>query len=99
MLKGEWRIDSCYKRGDIVNITNKFDFVVSKRYYICALSHVSDGLINPRNKEEIYWIEVKNMSPYERNPIPYGLRSKYKNKNKNKNLNKNGNLNRKHRKK
>ena len=77
MLKGEWRIDSCYKRGDIVNITNKFDFVVSKRYYICALSHVSDGLINPRNKEEIYWIEVKNMSPYERNPIPYGLRSKY----------------------
>jgi ATP-dependent Lon protease len=55
-IKGEWDLFIIYKRGDIVSINNY--------YYICVLSHTSDELINPRGKEEIHWVEIKDMIPY-----------------------------------
>jgi ATP-dependent Lon protease len=61
MLKGEWSINVSYQRADIVTIFDSFTNTLS--YYVCVMSHVSDELVNPRNPEEIYWIEVKDMYP------------------------------------
>ena len=62
MIKGEWELNISYQRGDIVSITNTFiENVVS--YYICVLPHFSDELVNPKNSEEIYWVEIKDMKP------------------------------------
>lgn len=62
MLKGEWSVNISYNRGDIVTI---FDSFTNKLYYyICVLHHVSDDLVNPRNPEEMYWIDIKDMYPY-----------------------------------
>jgi DNA polymerase III delta prime subunit len=59
MFKGEWSINVSYQRADMISIYDSFNNKFS--YYICAISHVSDGLVNPRNPEEIYWIEVKSI--------------------------------------
>lgn len=59
MFKGEWSINVSYQRADMISIYDSFNNTFS--YYICAISHVSDGLVNPRNPEEIYWIEVKSI--------------------------------------
>lgn len=59
-MKGKWSLSVNYKKGDIVFIN---DSLSNAHYYICAMSHTSDELINPRNEEEIYWIEIKNMLP------------------------------------
>lgn len=61
MLKGEWSINVSYQRADIVTIFDSFTNTLN--YYVCVMSHVSDELVNPRNPEEIYWIEVKDMYP------------------------------------
>lgn len=61
MLKGEWTISASYQRGDIVYIYSEFSS--QYRYYVCAIEHVSDPLVNPGNPEEIYWIEIKDMFP------------------------------------
>jgi ATP-dependent Lon protease len=69
MLKGEWDLNISYKRGDIVfkksnldlNVDNKY--INNTTYYICCIPHISDNLINPRNIEEIYWLEIRNMLP------------------------------------
>lgn len=49
----EWTIGVKYNRGDIVIITKDI-----ATYYMCAISHFSDNLVNPTH-EEIYWIEIK----------------------------------------
>ena len=58
MVKTEWVINRSYKRGDIVFIKNfdNNDCI----YYVCAINHISDELINPRQHEEIYWIKIEN---------------------------------------
>lgn len=61
MLKGEWSVNITYQRGDIVTIFDSFSSKIN--YYVCVMSHTSDELINPRNPEEIYWIELKDMYP------------------------------------
>lgn len=61
MLKGEWSINVSYQRTDIVTIFDSFTNTLS--YYVCVMSHVSDEVVNPKNAEEIYWIEVKDMYP------------------------------------
>jgi len=63
MLKGDWCLNINYKKGDIVTIYDSFMNRVD--YYICAMAHVADELVNPRNPEEIYWIEIKDMCPIE----------------------------------
>jgi hypothetical protein len=61
MFKGEWSINVNYRRGDIITI---FDSFLNKfGYYVCVINHMADELVNPRNPEEIYWIEVKEMFP------------------------------------
>lgn len=69
MLKGEWNIDITYHRGDIVFLTNTFEN--SMHYYVCVMSHTSDELVNPRNPEEIYWVEIKDMYPGYSYTNPY----------------------------
>ena len=61
MFKGEWSINVNYQRADIVTIFNSFTNTLS--YYVCVMSHIADELVNPRNPEEIYWIELKDMYP------------------------------------
>jgi ATP-dependent Lon protease len=61
MLKGEWSININYQRSDIVTIYDSFANQIN--YYICVMSHTADELVNPRNPEEIYWIEIKDMYP------------------------------------
>ena len=69
MLKGEWDLNISYKRGDIVFKKSNLDLNVDNKhinnttYYICCIPHISDNLINPRNVEEIYWLEIRNMLP------------------------------------
>jgi ATP-dependent Lon protease len=58
-LKGKWALSVTYNKSDVVTITI-FDKIY---YYICAISHVSDELINPKNIEEIYWIKINDMKP------------------------------------
>jgi ATP-dependent Lon protease len=58
MLKGEWSINTNYERGDIVTL-----FKI--HYYVCVMNHTSDELVNPRNPEEIYWIELIDMYPHD----------------------------------
>lgn len=68
MIKGEWSINVNYQRGDVVTIydssTNQMN------YYVCVMNHVADELVNPRNPEEIYWIELKDMYPLPWFPDP-----------------------------
>lgn len=59
MLKGEWELNISYDRGDIVYIFNQTTNLYN--YYVCAIEHVSDDLVNPRNPEEIYWIDISSM--------------------------------------
>jgi ATP-dependent Lon protease len=59
MLKGEWTLNTSYQRGDIVFIFNQTTSLYN--YYVCAIEHISDDLVNPRNPEEIYWIEISDM--------------------------------------
>jgi ATP-dependent Lon protease len=61
MLKGEWSINITYERGDIVTIYDSF--MDKMNYYVCVMNHTADNFVNPRNPEEIYWIEIKNMYP------------------------------------
>jgi ATP-dependent Lon protease len=61
MLKGEWSNNISYQRGDIVTIFDSFANQIN--YYVCVMNHTSDELVNPRNPEEIYWIELKDMYP------------------------------------
>ena len=50
MLVKYWGLNVSYTKGDIIHIESK--------YYICAIDHVSNNLINPQNPEEIYWIHL-----------------------------------------
>lgn len=61
MFKGEWSINVNYQRADIVTIFDSFTNTLN--YYVCVMSHIADELVNPRNPEEIYWIELKDMYP------------------------------------
>lgn len=61
MFKGEWSINITYERGDIVSIYDSFSEKMN--YYICVMNHTADNFVNPRNPEEIYWIEIENMYP------------------------------------
>lgn len=67
MLKSEWTINISYNRGDIVTIYDSFENFM--HYYICVISHIADDLVNPKNSEEIYWIEIKDMHPITSVPI------------------------------
>lgn len=53
MLIKDWDLNINYNRGDII--------CIDKKYYICALEHISGMLINPKNSEEIYWIHIKEL--------------------------------------
>lgn len=68
MIKGEWSINVNYQRGDIVTIYDSFSNRIN--YYVCVMNHVADELVNPRNPEEIYWIEIKDMYPIPWFPDP-----------------------------
>lgn len=58
MLVKEWDLNVSYTKGDIICIESNNN----PEYYICAIDHVSDNLINPQNPEEIYWIHLKDFS-------------------------------------
>jgi hypothetical protein len=58
MLVKEWDLNVSYTKGDIICIESNN----KSEYYICAIDHVSDNLINPQNPEEIYWIHLKDFS-------------------------------------
>lgn len=49
----DWELNVSYIRGDII--------FIDYEYYICAIDHVLDNLINPRNKQEIYWIRLNEL--------------------------------------
>lgn len=57
MLVKEWDLNVSYTKGDLI--------CIESYYYICAIDHVSDNLINPQNPEEIYWIHLKDFSESE----------------------------------
>jgi len=54
MLVKEWSLNVSYTKGDLI--------CIESYYYICAIDHISDNLINPTNPEEIYWIHLKDFS-------------------------------------
>lgn len=54
MLVKNWDINVNYSKGDII--------CIGSEYYICAIDHISDNLINPKNPEEIYWIHLKDFN-------------------------------------
>lgn len=55
MLIKNWELNVSYEKGDVICINSE--------YYICAIEHVSDMLINPQNSEEIYWIHLREFNP------------------------------------
>jgi len=63
MLVKEWDLNVSYNKGDLICIESNNN----SEYYICAIDHVSDNLINPQNPEEIYWIHLKDFDENETN--------------------------------
>jgi ATP-dependent Lon protease len=64
MLVKEWDLNVSYTKGDIICIDSE--------YYICAIDHVSDNLINPQNPEEIYWIHLRGLGDDVSTPMVPG---------------------------
>jgi len=54
MLVKDWDLNVSYTKGDIICIESE--------YYICAIDHISDNLINPTHPEEIHWIHFKDIN-------------------------------------
>lgn len=56
----KWKTGIFYKRGDVIYMNES-----NIKYYICSMNHTSDNFISPGHKEELYWIDLKNIKIQE----------------------------------